>query len=813
MNMHTFSSFVAAAMLLFAANTTAQAQVCVSPGRDGPASGAIVNTYYPPAAVGTLAVGASSINVGAKRPAAAPDIAVGDMILIIQMQGATINAVNTTAYGADNTTGRGYTGFPATGQAGLYEYKRVISVSGASIGFDTPTANAYVQANATANTQGAQTYQIVRIPQYSSLILGNTTIAPGGTSAWNGSTGGIVAADAAGNINMNGATINVSGAGFRGGGQRTDGHGGGTPAFVEASNQSATVNSGHGQKGEGIAGRPTEVWDGTTKTFAAASGGSTIGYPRAGATVADGNEGRGAPATAGGGGTAAAAGGGGGGNGGEGGIGGHQWNGSISPPASNTTGGLGGVVFAQNAPGRLVLGGAGGAGSSNDAVTGGAGSGGLGGGIVLLRAGSYSGTGNINANGLQGPDNLLNDGAGGGGAGGSVYVSANTGALTGLTVTANGGRGANNDPNRNNSVSDNPHGPGGGGGGGVVFASSALNAASSVAGGTAGVNNAASSTTNNPWGALPGTAGVLNTSAPAPTNSSSGAACLPQLTVVKTTTTPNIILPGQTTAQYVISVSNASTAGVAYGVSAQDNLPSPFTLQAVSAAATSTYTGVLTSGPLPAATNQSGNVNIATFGVSGGTAANSYSIGPGGQVTLTFIVNANTTTVPQTFQNSASVTFVDPTRTTGGSAAAGGNSTATPGANYASGGIVGGSNYASSSSTGDDVSLVGSANLSITKTNNVSSLQAGQTTSYTVTVSNLVPTLAFIGAFVQDPVSPGLSCTSVSCISSGGASCPAPYNPGPAAATSLQAGITLPNMPVNSSVSFIVTCGVLATGQ
>jgi uncharacterized repeat protein (TIGR01451 family) len=390
-----------------------------------------------------------------------------------------------------------------------------------------------------------------------------------------------------------------------------------------------------------------------------------------------------------------------------------------------------------------------------------------------------------------------------------VYVSANTGALSGLTVTATGGRGGNNRP----GATDNPHGSGGGGGGGVVFASATLNAASSVAQGAAGVNEVAGSTTNNPWGAQPGTVGVLNTAAAAPTNSSSGANCLPQLTAVKTTTTPNVVLPGQTTAQYVISISNASTAGVAYGVSVQDILPSPFTLQAVSATATSTYTGTLTAGLSPTATNQSGNVNTATFGVSGGTAANSYSIGPGGQVTLSFIVNVNTTTVPQTFQNSASITFADPTRTTGTTTAAGGNPTVTPGASYANGGTVGGSNYASGSSTGEDVRLVGSANLSITKTNAVNTLQAGQTTSYTVTVSNLAPTLAVTGTFVQDPAAPGLSCTSVTCSSSGGATCPAPYNPGPAAATSLQSGLTLGSMPVNSSLSFIVTCGVTATGQ
>jgi uncharacterized repeat protein (TIGR01451 family) len=799
------------ACLLFAALLPLHlhAQVCGAPGKDGPNTGQIVNTYYPAATAGTLAAGSTSVNVGVKRPAAAPDVEVGDLLLIIQMQGANINPSNSTAYGANNGTGRGYLGFPASGQAGQYEYKRVVSVSGSTVGFDSPTINTYVQANATATTQGAQTYQIVRVPQYSSLVLNNTTIAPGGTSAWNGFTGGIVAADVAGNLNLNNATINVQGAGFRGGGQRTDGHGFGTPGFVEASNQSAGVNAGHGQKGESIAGRPTEVWDGVTRTFAPASGGSTVGYPRTGATVADGNEGRGAPATAGGGGTGAAAGGGGGGNGGNGGIGGNQFTGWIILPALNITGGLGGVNFAQAAAGRMVLGGGGGSGSSNDPVPGGDGSGGVGGGMVFLRAGSVSGSGTINANGSQGPDNLRNDGAGGGGAGGSVFVTANSGTLAALTVTANGGRGGNNRP----GAFDGAHGPGGGGGGGVIFSNTALNAASSVAPGVRGVNLVALSGTNDPWGAADGTAGVINPAAASPNNSTSGASCLPVLTAVKTTTTPLISLPGQTTAQYVISVSNAGSAGTAYGVSVQDTLPSPFTLQSASATANSTFTGIQTTGLAPTATNQSGNVSTAVFGVSGGSTANSYTVAPNGRITLTFVANLNTSSVPQTFQNSASVTFTDPTRTSGGNATAGSNPTVTPGSSYAGGATVGGSNYNSGSSSGEDVQLVGSANLSITKTNSVSSLQAGQTTSYTITVSNLAPTVAFSGAVVRDPASPGLQCTSVTCTASGGATCPAPYNPGPAAAANLQSGVTLTSLPINSNLNFVVVCGVTATGQ
>ena len=64
--------------------------VCGVPGKDGPASiSGIVNTYYP----GTANVSASSttIPVGSPSGAAAP-IQAGDLLLVIQMQGADINS-------------------------------------------------------------------------------------------------------------------------------------------------------------------------------------------------------------------------------------------------------------------------------------------------------------------------------------------------------------------------------------------------------------------------------------------------------------------------------------------------------------------------------------------------------------------------------------------------------------------------------------------------------------------------------------------------------------------------------------------------
>lgn len=107
--------------------------------------------------------------------------------------------------------------------------------------------------------------------------------------------------------------------------------------------------------------------------------------------------------------------------------------------------------------------------------------------------------------------------------------------------------------------------------------------------------------------------------------------------------------------------------------------------------------------------------------------------------------------------------------------------------------------------------LVGQALLSITKTNVVTALQAGQTTSYTITIQNSGPA-SVTGAVFRDPAAPGLNCTSVTCLGvTGATSCP------PGASVTLGnlqgSGIILPNMVPPSSVQFAVTCNVTATGR
>jgi hypothetical protein len=63
---------------------------------------------------------------------------------------------------------------------------------------------------------------------------------------------------------------------------------------------------------------------------------------------------------------------------------------------------------------------------------------------------------------------------------------------------------------------------------------------------------------------------------------------------------------------------------------------------------------------------------------------------------------------------------------------------------------------------------------------------------------------------LKDPSASGLNCTTVTCaVTAGTASCPAPLT-----IAALQgAGLTItPSFNANSTLSFVVTCGVTATG-
>jgi uncharacterized repeat protein (TIGR01451 family) len=683
-------ALVALALIVASAASRAEAQtVCATPGAQGPANApglsGVVNTYFPGAS--SASAGATSIQLGTMRAGgSATAISSGDLLLVIQMQDGTFNSTNGAAatYGAGTGTGRGLT---STNGAGLYEYVVATSASagngsvsirgtGAGNGLVNAYTNAAANAVAGAGAQGVRRFQVVRVPQYSSATLSGTVTAP----AWDGSTGGVVAFDVAGNLNLNGGTINVTGLGFRGGGGRplVGGKavaGGGNPspknddyAYLSSSPVTAT-NGAHGSKGEGIVGTPRYVFNPVTNTVDELNP-TAEGYP-------NGSYARGAPGNAGGGGTDGDAtgvnqnnsGGGGGANGGDGGHGGNTWSDNLA------LGGLGGVSLINLGAGRAVLGGGGGAGSRNNSVNYDS-SGASGGGMVFLRTNSVTGSGTINADGNAAYNNTANDGGGGGGAGGSVVVSA-SGSLSGLTVNARGGRGGDAWRSGGTTAADR-HGPGGGGGGGFVAQTGG--AFAFVTGGAHGITTTLADAYNSTDGAGGQSLAITQSQIP---GASSGAQCVPVLTTTKTTSTVSVNNTSNgTTATYTIIVSNAASRATATGASLSDTLPTGFTYS-------STGSVVLTGGATrPTTTNPTSGAAVPAW--------DSFDIPAGGQVSLTFTVAVASSVAAGTYQNPATATYLDPRRTT------------TSGTTTAS--------YDPASSTGEDVTVVPPPHVTLCKT-------------------------------------------------------------------------------------------------
>ncbi|MBK8286431.1 MAG: hypothetical protein IPK97_17040 [Ahniella sp.] len=442
---------------------------CATPGNDGNVTGlsGIVNTYYP--GNGNAAATARCIPVGAATGSSTP-VAAGDLLLVIQMQHATIDDTNDLGYG-DNVNGApGGVTNPRT--AGVYEFVEARGAVGASGGFGCTAGQIPIQGRggsagllnsysfaARSGTTGRRSFQVIRVPQYINATLGGNLQA----RYWDGSTGGIVAIDTIGRTNLNGFSIGADGRGFRGGGGRALAGDGGASSTDYRNN--VTLNA-HGAKAEGIAGTTRYLYN--QETGALVDTGTDEGYNNGGAA-------RGAPGNAGGGGTDSNvgandenSGGGGGANAGNGGIGGNAWQ------SNAATGGFGGGAFGPGTPAlnRIILGGGGGAGARNNSVDRQS-SGGAGGGIIIVQTGEFRGTGSITAIGAQGPA-PDNDGGGGGGSGGTIVLRDNdtlaTSNATGITLSVAGAAGSNAwATEAPGGFPGARHGPGGGGGGGRIL--------------------------------------------------------------------------------------------------------------------------------------------------------------------------------------------------------------------------------------------------------------------------------------------------------------------------------------------------------
>ncbi len=458
------------------------------PGKDGPKTVTLANqvfneytTLSSNAAAGatTITVAASGLNTNSRFSGT---LAAGDLIMIIQMQGATID-------GGSYWPNFGYVN--NYGTCGANEFCMVASVpNSTTINLSCPLLKSYTAAGRV---------QVIRVPRLSTL-----TVNSGGSitcDAWNGTTGGVVAMEVDGATTINtGGLIHATAMGFRGG-TNTDMNSA-TGSAIYAS----TDNNDGAEKGEGIAG----AW--------------------ADYDLIGGRYGRNAAANGGGGGNAHNGGGGGGGNGSR--I--WSYNGNGYPDTSTATwkaawdlesanfhrnksdgGGRGGYTYSwQNldatliAPGdaswggdnrrimggqggrpldynfgRLFMGGGGGAGDQGPSTNYG-GVGGRGGGLIyLLTYGTVTGGGQITSNGSDGTDaqgtapwnsHAGIDGAGGGGSGGTIVVNSIGATANTITITANGGDGGDQNKTKGTLATANgeAEGPGGGGSGGEIIISS-----------------------------------------------------------------------------------------------------------------------------------------------------------------------------------------------------------------------------------------------------------------------------------------------------------------------------------------------------
>lgn len=475
---------------------------------------AVINTYYPGTA--SVGVGATSITLGAAT-GATPPIAAGDLLLVMQMQDASIDSTNSATYG-DGVAGDPGSGATSTGNSGLYEYvvaANAVPLSGGTLTLSCGTINAYTNAAATG-TSGQRKFQVIRVPVYASY-----TLVPLTAQAWNGSTGGVVAFDVTGALDLNSSSVIADGLGFRGGATTTQTSGSG----ANTDYRTPVTNNANGSKGEGVAGTPRYVF--TAPGTLTDTG--VDGYP-------SGSRARGAPGNAGGGATdldPAAndqnAGGGGGANAGSGGIGGIGWcpGFTTTPPyygcglaaiasgvnPAGSTGGFGGAAVTGLGATRITMGGGGGGATANNITGSGAcasvnglcSSGAAGGGIIMIRAGSMSGSATFSANGSDSDTTTQNDGSGGGGGGGAVLVQSGSG-MAGVTISVKGGAGGSN---LIGSSGTTPHGPGGGGGGGYAITSAAT-ASCDTSGGANGLSYY--NGTAYVYGSAPGSSGSCVTS-------------------------------------------------------------------------------------------------------------------------------------------------------------------------------------------------------------------------------------------------------------------------------------------------------------
>ena len=782
--------------MLFAICTQVSAQVCAPPALLLTAipPGGIVNDFYPGSGTPNLNSGVSSFTLGTRDTRGyTTTLVVGDLLMVMQMQDGTIDSSNNSNYGDGTGVGYGSTG---VGSAGLFEFVRVTAVAGLNVTVTPPLNNSYVNADATAAT-AQKRYQVVRALQFSSVTAINVITPP-----WNGFTGGVVAMDVRDTLTLGSSTIDgvanrsifVAGKGFRGGqtlGNGTDG------TNIAGDYATSSVSQYHASKGEGIIGTPRFVaiksgaWSfkntnpiTITTLVGSTTTGGFEGYP-------GGSYARGAPGNAGGGGVDSDqnggnsnnSGGGGGGNYGPGGIGGRPWN---SPLLD--LGGRGGAGYAGTLQfNRVFMGGGGGAGGSNnstfDAATYtnngiscglGAGicsSGAAGGGVVVIRARQITGTGVIDARGAHG-FNVNNDAGGGGGAGGSVILQTPNGGSANVDVS--GGDGGNAYAN-DNVWPGGRHGPGGAGGGGfVAFAPNTMAVAVTFAGGAPGETEFNAPIAGRPvpeyYGSSGFNGGITTFQVPNVPGVPQAALCDPSLSLRKSNGVTSLTSPGSST--YTLTITNTGNSASSGTITVADRLPPGLTV----------VPGPLVTGGPDAASfscTASTNTNIICISnivvqPNGGTRA--FAIG-------TSVNGANGLSVVNRALISGGG---DPTKTTTATVTLADLCTA----NDTPGGCA------------VDTDTILAPNLVLTKTDGVTTILRGATTTYNLTVSNAGGSVTVGTITVADLLPAGLTFNGTS-----------PFTVNNFTCTVSGQGITCDrNLALAASASATITFSAVVTG-
>jgi hypothetical protein len=365
---------------------------------------------------------ASSVTRYAGTDTLSNGIAIGDEVLLINLQGGTTD----------------YT------DVGNYEILEVSSVSASQIDFTTSTTKSY-----NGTTASDQLVVIQRVPNYTDVTLNSTdtltaspwdrlVTTPAGTAGY---YTGLVAFRASGTLAISAtAYINVKGLGYTGGAVTgTGGYGGESFCTFHAGGRGGTYGAGTGTPGtDGICGGGGGSTDGnSTVGIGSSTGGAGGGGANAGGDPAVSGSGAG-----GGYGTAAS----GAQSGGHSGGTDYSGDGGTQGSQNYGGGGGGGGTYGSDTLSTLFYGSGGGAGGNGGG--GGGGAGGKGGGIVFVFGNTINiggsgiiANGNNGANG-QGSSGSYASGAGGGGAGGSIRILGVQVSLgTGIVKASGGARG------------------------------------------------------------------------------------------------------------------------------------------------------------------------------------------------------------------------------------------------------------------------------------------------------------------------------------------------------------------------------------